>query len=52
MAVRGPISHVDLNVSDPKRSLPFYGLVFGYLGLECTEASEHRGIWEHQWMGT
>jgi glyoxylase I family protein len=46
MAVRGPISHLDLNVSDPARSLPFYGLVLGYLGLQTTSMSEDRCIWE------
>jgi catechol 2,3-dioxygenase-like lactoylglutathione lyase family enzyme len=46
MPVRGSISHLDLNVSDPERSLPFYGLVLGYLGLQNTLVSEDRGIWE------
>jgi glyoxylase I family protein len=46
MAVRGSISHLDLNVSDPARSLPFYGLVLGYLGLRRVLVSEDRCIWE------
>ena len=33
MTVRGLISHIDLNVSDPGRSIPFYGLVLEHLGF-------------------
>ena len=46
MPVRGSISHLDLNVSDPARSLPFYALVLGYLGLQQVRVAEERGIWE------
>jgi catechol 2,3-dioxygenase-like lactoylglutathione lyase family enzyme len=45
------ISHLDLNVSDPARSLPFYGLVLGYLGLPRTSVSEDRCIWEQPLPG-
>jgi glyoxylase I family protein len=46
--VRGLISHLDLNVSDPSRSLPFYGLVFDYLGLERFQMSADRCVWGQQ----
>ena len=49
MAVRGCISHLDLNVSEPARSLPFYRLVFGHLGLQPLEVSDDRGIWTQQY---
>lgn len=32
MAVRGPLSHVDLSVSDPGRAIPFYEAFFRALG--------------------
>ncbi len=32
MSVRGPLSHLDLNVSNPAASIRFYGLVLEYLG--------------------
>ena len=51
MPTRGLISHLDLNVSDPSRSLPFYELVLDYLGLQRTEVSASRGIWEQQVAG-
>jgi catechol 2,3-dioxygenase-like lactoylglutathione lyase family enzyme len=34
MPVRGLVSHIDLNVSDPTRSIPFYGRVLEHLGFE------------------
>jgi glyoxylase I family protein len=45
MAVRGLISHLDLNVSDPARSLPFYALVFEHLGLQRFDVSAERRVW-------
>lgn len=33
MAVRGPISHIDLSVSDPARSIPFYQAFLEALGF-------------------
>ena len=48
MTVRGAISHLDLNVSDPARSIPFYELVLEYLGLECLDRSEDRAVWGQQ----
>jgi glyoxylase I family protein len=51
MPTRGLISHLDLNVSDPDRSLPFYGLVLEYLGLQRAEAPADRGIWEQHLPG-
>ena len=33
MAVRGPLSHVDLSVGDPDRSIPFYATFLGALGF-------------------
>ena len=32
--MRGPVSHIDLNVSDPVRSIPFYALVLEHLGFQ------------------
>jgi len=32
MSVRGPLSHIDLSVSDPDQSIPFYAAFFGALG--------------------
>ena len=38
--MRGFVSHIDLNVSDPAASIPFYAVLLGYLGMERTELSE------------
>lgn len=48
MAVRGLISHLDLNVSDPNRSLPFYALVLEYLGLQRVDVATDRSVWTQQ----
>jgi catechol 2,3-dioxygenase-like lactoylglutathione lyase family enzyme len=48
VAARGLISHLDLNVSDPARSLPFYALVFEYLGVPRLADSDDRGVWGGQ----
>ena len=32
MSVRGPLSHIDMSVSDPDRSIPFYSAFFEALG--------------------
>jgi len=32
MSVRGPLSHIDLSVGDPDRSIPFYAAFFEALG--------------------
>jgi catechol 2,3-dioxygenase-like lactoylglutathione lyase family enzyme len=48
MAVRGLISHLDLNVSEPARALPFYALVFGHLGLQRFDVSPERCVWRQQ----
>ncbi len=32
MAVQGPLSHIDLSISDPDRSIPFYEAFFEALG--------------------
>jgi glyoxylase I family protein len=34
MALRGPLTHIDLSVSDPDRAIPFYEALFGALGYE------------------
>lgn len=34
MPVQGPISHIDLTVADPRRSIPFYAAFFEALGFE------------------
>jgi glyoxylase I family protein len=51
MAVRGLISHLDLNVSDPSRSLPFYGLVLGHLGLQRFDLAPDRAGWGKELSG-
>ncbi|MGI9604233.1 MAG: VOC family protein [Acidimicrobiales bacterium] len=51
MAIRGMISHLDLNVSDPGRSIPFYGLVLEHLGLRRLEESADRATWAQQLEG-
>jgi len=33
MALHGPLSHIDLSISDPDRSIPFYAAFFGALGF-------------------
>jgi glyoxylase I family protein len=33
MSVRGPLSHIDLSVGDPDRSIPFYAALFEALGF-------------------
>jgi hypothetical protein len=40
MPTRGLISHLDLNVSEPSRSLPFYALVLDY--LDCNGPRNQR----------
>ena len=32
MPIRGPLTHIDLSVSDPDRAIPFYAALFGALG--------------------
>lgn len=34
MPIRGPLSHIDLSVSDPDRAIPFYAALFEALGYE------------------
>jgi len=34
MPIRGPLTHVDLSISDPDRSIPFYETLFVALGYE------------------
>lgn len=34
MSARGPLSHIDLSVSDPDRSIPFYAAFFEGLGFK------------------
>jgi catechol 2,3-dioxygenase-like lactoylglutathione lyase family enzyme len=34
MPIRGPLTHVDLSISDPDASLPFYAALFSALGYE------------------
>lgn len=33
MPVQGPISHIDLTIADPRRSIPFYATFFEALGF-------------------
>ena len=34
MTIRGPLTHIDLSVSDPDRSIPFYEALFEALGYK------------------
>lgn len=45
MGTRGPISHLDLNVSDPRASIRFYGLVLEYLGYERHQLDDPERCW-------
>lgn len=45
MATNGVPSHLDLNVSDPARSLPFYDLVLGELGYRRHDIAPDRAAW-------
>jgi glyoxylase I family protein len=33
MSIRGPLSHIDMSVSEPDRSVPFYAVFFEALGF-------------------
>ena len=46
MPVRGPLAHVDLSISDPHRSIPFYDTLFTALGYQRLniEDPEFQGI--------
>lgn len=39
MPVRGPLTHVDLSISDPDRTIPFYAALFGALGYRRLDIS-------------
>jgi glyoxylase I family protein len=41
--MRGTLHHLDLTVSDPIASRPFYDLVLGHLGYRC-ERQDQRGF--------
>jgi catechol 2,3-dioxygenase-like lactoylglutathione lyase family enzyme len=43
MPVRGPVSHIDLTISDPSRSIPFYATLFEAIGLRRHEIA-HPGF--------
>lgn len=34
MALRGPLNHIDMSISDPARSIPFYAAFFEALGYK------------------
>jgi catechol 2,3-dioxygenase-like lactoylglutathione lyase family enzyme len=40
MSVRGPLSHIDMSVSDPDRSIPFYSALFAALGYRRLRSSD------------
>lgn len=53
MPVRGSLAHVDLSISDPDRSIPFYGALLGALGYqrlritgpEFADPNPRRAVW-------
>ena len=59
MPARGPVSHIDLTISDPGRSIPFYAAFFEALGYrrwesstpEFAEPSPQRAAWFIQYPG-
>lgn len=40
MPIRGPLTHIDLSVSDPDRAIPFYDALFGALGYQRLDIPE------------
>jgi catechol 2,3-dioxygenase-like lactoylglutathione lyase family enzyme len=40
MPVRGPLDHIDMSISDPERSIPFYAAFFGALGYKRYRSDE------------
>ncbi len=59
MGVRGPLSHIDMSVGDPDRSIPFYSAFFGALGFrrfrsehpEYTGERPRRAAWFVRYAG-
>jgi glyoxylase I family protein len=59
MSVRGPLSHIDMSVSDPDRSIAFYAAFFGALGYrrlrsdhpEFTGERPQRAAWFIRYEG-
>jgi catechol 2,3-dioxygenase-like lactoylglutathione lyase family enzyme len=53
VAVRGPLSHIDMTIRDPERSIPFYAVFFEALGWkrmrvdlpDFAGASPRRAAW-------
>lgn len=43
MALRGPLAHIDMSISDPARSIPFYSAFFEALGYKRWHY-EHEGF--------
>ena len=43
MAIRGPLTHIDLSVGDPERSIPFYTAFFEALGY-VRLSIDHQGF--------
>jgi len=46
MPIRGPLTHVDLSISDPDRAIPFYDALLGALGYErlAIPAADFQGV--------
>ncbi len=51
MAVRGLISHIDLNVMGGTESIELYALVLGHLGFERHDLAEDRAWWSVTYPG-
>jgi catechol 2,3-dioxygenase-like lactoylglutathione lyase family enzyme len=51
MATRGFLSHLDLNVADPRTSIEFYDLVLGHLGFERHDIDDTRAWWSLTYAG-
>jgi glyoxylase I family protein len=59
MAVRGPLSHIDMSVADPDRSIPFYAAFLGAIGYhrfrsdhpEFTGERPKRAAWFIRYAG-
>lgn len=51
MSTRGFLSHLDLNVADPERSIAFCALLLGQLGYERTDLGSNRAAWSLTMQG-
>lgn len=51
MAIRGFVSHIDLNVADPMASIAFYDVALRHLGFVRHDIDEQRAWWSLTYVG-